>query len=151
MVEYKPDSYHCAYMRDSKMKSRVSIFASGKLISVGAKSATDGFKDLKHVASILKRSKILKTEIENLQVRNVVVNVDLGVPLDITKIVESMPDVVYEPEQFPGVIMRTDEIEGAILLFASGKVVIAGLKSESMILKAATKLTDILSSYLDSQ
>jgi transcription initiation factor TFIID TATA-box-binding protein len=37
--------------------------------------------------------------------------------------------IEYEPEQFPGLIYRPDELNVAILLFASGKLVVTGVKS----------------------
>jgi len=39
---------------------------------------------------------------------------------------------IYEPEQFPGAILRLKEpFKTSMLIFASGKVVITGLKSSN--------------------
>jgi transcription initiation factor TFIID TATA-box-binding protein len=39
-----------------------------------------------------------------------------------------MDNVMYEPEQFPGLIYRMTEPKVVLLLFASGKLVITGAK-----------------------
>ena len=41
------------------------------------------------------------------------------------------PGIVYEPEQFPGAIFRPIDSVVTVLVFASGKMVVAGLRSVS--------------------
>jgi TATA-box binding protein (TBP) (component of TFIID and TFIIIB) len=40
-VSYDPARYFCAYFKDETMEAKVSIFTSGKMIAVGAKSNKD--------------------------------------------------------------------------------------------------------------
>ncbi len=47
-VVYFPESYFCVYFQDGTMKSRVSVFPSGKLISVGGKSIKVSKESLLH-------------------------------------------------------------------------------------------------------
>lgn len=55
-------------------------------------------------------------------------------PVDIEKLSTKLPNIIYEPEQFPAAIYYAKELEGtSILIFASGKVVIAGLRSERLV------------------
>ena len=45
-----------------------------------------------------------------------------------------LPHVVYEPEQFPGAMYYPDEVQGAaVLIFANGKMVVAGLKRSELL------------------
>ncbi|MGB9623117.1 MAG: TATA box-binding protein, partial [Candidatus Bathyarchaeia archaeon] len=55
-----------------------------------------------------------------------------------------MDNVMYEPEQFPGLIYRMGEPKVVMLLFASGKLVCTGAKYEKMVREAVEKLHDIL-------
>ena len=66
-----------------------------------------------------------KTEIQNM-----VSSADLGseVNLNTTAITLGLEKVEYEPEQFPGLVYRINDPKVVILLFGSGKIVIAGAK-----------------------
>jgi len=55
-----------------------------------------------------------------------------------------MDNVMYEPEQFPGLIYRMKEPKVVMLLFASGKLVCTGAKHEDMVREAVEKLHGIL-------
>jgi transcription initiation factor TFIID TATA-box-binding protein len=52
---------------------------------------------------------------------------------------------IYEPEQFPGAILRLKEpFKTTILIFASGKAVITGLKSSIQIEPIVQQLKELL-------
>lgn len=65
------------------------------------------------------------------EANNVVVNVDLKTRLPLDKIALKLEEATYDPEQFPGLIFRTekDQKKITILMFNSGKMVVTGLKS----------------------
>ena len=122
------DLYRCGYVKDSKMVGRVTIFASGKMISVGTKSPEESFKELKKAIKILKDHGLIKSKRIKPQVRNMIGNTDFKQKLDIEKLAKTMPKSMYEPEQFPALIHRI--ITGGVaLIFSSGKVIIAGCKT----------------------
>jgi len=58
-----------------------------------------------------------------------------------------MDNVMYEPEQFPGLIYRMGDPKVVILIFASGKLVCTGAKSEDMVDVAVAKLHSTLEDY----
>jgi len=122
------DLYRCGYVKDDKMIGRVTIFASGKMISVGTKSPEKSFKELKKAIKILKDHGLIKSKRIKPQVRNIVANTDFKQKLDIEKLARSMPKSMYEPEQFPALVHRI-MTGGVALIFSSGKVVIAGCKT----------------------
>ena len=67
------------------------------------------------------------------QIQNLVVTVDFGKNIDLEEFSKNSK-VIYEPEQFPGAILKLNEpFKTSILVFASGKAVIAGLKSSVQI------------------
>src|SRR5207249_2852147 len=73
---------------------------------------------------------MIKTPKLRPRIRNIVVVGDLGVSLDLESVSKRLRHVIYEPEQFPGALYFPEELEGSsITLFASGKVIVAGLKA----------------------
>jgi transcription initiation factor TFIID TATA-box-binding protein len=122
------DLYHCGYVKDDKMMGRVTIFASGKMISVGTKSPENSFKELRKSIKILKDHGLIQSKRIKPQVRNIVANTDFEQKLDIETLSKSMPKSMYEPEQFAALIHRI-MTGGVALIFSSGKVVVVGCKT----------------------
>src|SRR4030066_1830122 len=122
-----------AYFKTEKMQGRGSIFNRGKMISVGAKSEAQASNELAMAMNFLAEKGIAKPVELKPQTRNIVATADFGKSLNLEKLSE-MPKVIYEPEQFPGAILRFEEpFKTSILVFASGKTVIAGLTSSDQI------------------
>ncbi|MBL7206790.1 MAG: TATA-box-binding protein [Candidatus Aenigmarchaeota archaeon] len=65
----------------------------------------------------------------HVKVENVVSFVVLGVDIALDKLVAAIENAEYEPEQFPGLVLRTKEPRAAALIFSSGKIVCTGAKS----------------------
>ncbi|MFX1523220.1 MAG: Lrp/AsnC ligand binding domain-containing protein [Promethearchaeota archaeon] len=49
--------------------------------------------------------------------------------LNLDQIAHNNPDIEYDPERFPGLILKIDNSPITILVFSNGKIVINGLKS----------------------
>ena len=64
-----------------------------------------------------------------IKIENVVASASLGVPIKLEKLVATMDGVEYEPEQFPGLVLRMKEPKAAALIFSSSKIVCTGAKS----------------------
>jgi len=64
-----------------------------------------------------------------IKIENVVASASLGVPIKLEKIVANMEGIEYEPEQFPGLVLRMKDPTAAALVFSSGKIVCTGAKS----------------------
>ena len=58
-----------------------------------------------------------------------------------------MENVMYEPEQFPGLIYRMQTPKVVMLLFASGKLVCTGAKHEDMVKESVAQLHALLKDY----
>lgn len=117
----------------------MTIFPSGKMISVGTITPEDAKRELNHVAKTLKAG--LKHE---PKIQNIVATVDLGKHVDLEE-TSARLRAIYEPEQFPGAILHLEEPKATILIFSSGKCVITGTKSETSLKQAVRKLSQILS------
>ena len=75
---------------------------------------------------------------------NLVVTTNLEHKLHLEKIASVLPNVEYNPEQFPGLVMRIKEPKTSSLLFTSGRVVCTGAKDMDIAKKAVHKVIDFL-------
>ena len=66
-----------------------------------------------------------------IKIENVVASASLNVPIKLEKLVANLDGIEYEPEQFPGLVMRLKNPKAAALIFSSGKIVCTGAKSPS--------------------
>lgn len=66
----------------------------------------------------------------SFKIENVVatVIVDIDDKMDLNKIARQYPEVEYNPERFPGLIMRIVEPKATLLIFSTGKMVVTGLR-----------------------
>ena len=77
------------------------------------------------------------------QIVNLVASATLNATLDLYNLAVTVPNIEYEPEQFPGAILRIAEPKITLLLFKNGKMIVAGAKKESLLkkgLNVASKL-----------
>ncbi|NUN11018.1 hypothetical protein HUU53_00010 [Candidatus Micrarchaeota archaeon] len=84
----------------------------------------------------------------SFKVENIVASANLKVELDLFNIAMEIDNVEYEPEQFPGAIMRLKDIGTTLLLFKNGKVICSGAKSEAQIGKSIKKAVDLLRDFM---
>jgi transcription initiation factor TFIID TATA-box-binding protein len=75
-----------------------------------------------------------------VEIQNVVASVSFDQQLDLEIVSRLLPTAKYNPEQFPGVIYHTRKPKSSMLIFGSGKIVCAGMKSERQARKAASKI-----------
>eukprot|EP01134_Creolimax_fragrantissima_P005116 CFRG5116T1 len=78
------------------------------------------------------------------ELQNIVSTVNLGVKLDLKNIALHARNAEYNPKRFAAVIMRIREPKTTSLIFASGKMVCTGAKSEEMSKLAARKYARII-------
>ncbi|KNC82831.1 TATA-box-binding protein 2 [Sphaeroforma arctica JP610] len=78
------------------------------------------------------------------ELQNIVSTVNLDVKLDLKKIALHARNAEYNPKRFAAVIMRIREPKTTSLIFASGKMVCTGAKSEEMSKLAARKYARII-------
>ncbi|ASJ15076.1 TBP family protein [Thermococcus radiotolerans] len=134
---YDPEYYHGGYLKlDNGLT--VTIYRSGKYIIPGIKRLEDietSFRGLvKYLAPYIDPSKVQKP-----QIRNLVISGDFHRTFALETLALKLPNVEYNPEQFPGLIVK---LRGSItlLLFSSGRFVIVGAKSLEEVEKAIEKV-----------
>jgi len=64
-----------------------------------------------------------------LRVQNIVATTSLGKPVSLTKLARTQSNTEYNPEQFPGLVLRVKKPKSAVLVFSSGNLVCTGTKS----------------------
>ena len=64
-----------------------------------------------------------------IRIVNIVCSTSLEHDIHLIKLAETLPNTEYNPEQFPGLVMRIREPKTSALIFSSGKVVCTGARS----------------------
>jgi transcription initiation factor TFIID TATA-box-binding protein len=97
-------------------------------------------KAKKKVAPKAKDAKPKKIEIVNIVVSG---QVDQDkIPLE--KMAATLPNTEYNPEQFPGLVLRIREPKTSALIFNSGKIVCTGAKNMEKVEQAMGKIVEAL-------
>lgn len=65
----------------------------------------------------------------SVRVVNIVVSTSLEHDIPLEKMAAVLPNTEYNPEQFPGLVIRIKDPKTSALIFSSGKVVCTGAKS----------------------
>lgn len=81
---------------------------------------------------------------ENVKIQNVVTSATLNEKIDLERIATAVEDIEYEPEQFPGLVLRLEDPKTATLVFGSGKLVCTGAKSPEESRRAIYKIIELL-------
>lgn len=139
-IEYDPEEFPGLIMRLESPRLTALIFNSGKMVVTGAKSTQMLIKGFKKIIRVFVRHGIIIVGKPKIQIQNIVASANLGVEVDLEKAAYLLPNTMYEPEQFPGLIHRMDEPKVVLLIFSSGKMVITGAKSEDDVQKAVNNI-----------
>lgn len=75
-----------------------------------------------------------------MRIENIVATVIFEHQLDLDLIEQGVSNIEYNPDQFPGLILRLDSPKVTALIFRSGKMVVTGAKKTSDLIKAVKKI-----------
>ena len=143
-TEYNPDRFPGLVYRIKVPKTSTLIFRTGKMVCTGSRSEEMAVIAINKVVKELKKGGIKIKNKPICEVQNIVASVDLGGQIDLEEVARQLPRSMYEPEQFPGVILRASEPKAVFLIFSSGKLVCTGTKQEKDIYTAVKKLHTLL-------
>ena len=65
----------------------------------------------------------------SLRVQNIVATTSLGKDVSLTKLARTQANTEYNPDTFPGLVLRIKQPKSAVLVFSSGNLVCTGTKS----------------------
>ena len=146
-VEYNPKRFPGLVFRLKRPKTATLIFSTGKMVCTGSKSEKMARTAVNKVVRELKEGGIVILGKPVIVIQNMVASGNLHGSIDLETAADILENVMYEPEQFPGLIYRMQDPKTVLLLFASGKLVCAGAKSKEMVHESVAKVYGILTDY----
>jgi transcription initiation factor TFIID TATA-box-binding protein len=114
------------------------------MVCTGAKASRSARTAIARIISELKGNGVIIIANPTVEIVNIVASGDLYGTIDLENVAERLFRTMYEPEQFPGLVYRMTEPEAVFLVFASGKIVCTGTKTENDVDLAVEKLLDTL-------
>jgi len=143
-TEYHPEQFPGLVFRLRNPKTATLIFRTGKMVCTGSTSEELAVKAVRTVVQKLRKEGIKIKKDAVVTVQNIVSSINLRGKVNLEKAARSLPRSMYEPEQFPGLIHRMIDPKTVILVFASGKLVCTGAKTESDVYRSVNNLHSLL-------
>jgi len=81
---------------------------------------------------------------DNITVVNIVVSSSLEHDIPLEKMAATLSNTEYNPEQFPGLVIRIKEPKTSALIFSSGNIVCTGAKSLDKVEESIKKIIESL-------
>ena len=117
------------------------------MVCTGAKSEKLAKSAVNKVVRELKNNGIIVLGKPKITIQNMVASANLHRKIDLETAADLLDNVMYEPEQFPGLIYRMKDPKTVLLAFTSGKIVCTGGKSEEIVHQSVHQLYDLLDDY----
>ncbi len=136
-IEYEPEQFPGAILKLKEPKVSMLLFKNGKVICSGASSEKEislGIRKASKLIHGIQKNVKIQTKVK-YEVVNLVATANINQTLDLFQTALKLDNVEYEPEQFPGAILRIAEPKITLLLFKNGKMIIAGAKKETLLKK----------------
>lgn len=113
------------YMKLSKSEPTIALYRSGSFNIRGASSVEEVYACKSSLVDKL-TSLDIEIMVSSFSITNMVFTADLEKQMDLGKLSVrlGLENIEYEPEQFPGLVYRTNQ--GVIIIFSSGKLVLTG-------------------------
>ncbi|KAI5057409.1 hypothetical protein GOP47_0027424 [Adiantum capillus-veneris] len=150
-AEYDPGRFSGVVMRIREPRTTASIFSTGKLVCVGAKSVEESKLAIRKFARIISKlqpNAMPRPQVKDFKVHNIVATCDVKFKVRLESLSYAHGNFsTYEPELFTGLIYRLIHPKVILLIFQSGKVVITGAKAVSDIEDAFENIYPILRTF----
>jgi len=111
---------------------------SRNIVLTGARSVSQAYRAVDKLISILKSLGAVESAKADVEIANIVATGYMGFRIDILKLVTKFENIIYEPDDFPGVIYWFNGL--VFLLFSTGKFVSTGARSIRAIANGADVL-----------
>ena len=149
-VEYNPKKFAAATARIVDPRTTALCFASGNMVCTGAKTEALARLAARKYVYVLQKCGF-NVHFHNFRIQNLVASTDIGGLLMLDEMASAYGALCsYEPDMFPGLVLRITEPKVVYLCFRSGKIVITGARDRMMIESTfATVYHEILSKFID--
>ena len=130
-IYYAPEQFPGMSIKITNPKVCVNLFRSGQAVATGAKTFDDVNSAFEQVRSMLEKGGYEPFSEISPSLSNVVITHNMGQELNLANLTIALPmaRTEWEPEQFPGLIFRLEDLPSVCLIFSSGKCVITGSNS----------------------
>jgi len=149
-VEYEPEQFPGAILKLKNPKTSLLLFKNGKIICTGGKNEAEVGGAIERTLKMLvsySKVKPQKGFKPKFTVQNIVASAEFNVELDLYTIASKVDDVEYEPEQFPGAILKFKSPKTSLLLFKNGKIICTGGRSEAEVRNSLDNAARLLTPY----
>ena len=141
---------HVAYFKKIRMKGKVAMYNTGKLISVGTTSEEAASSELREALLTLIDEGIVSPASLKISIQNVVAVGDIRRRIDLEALSMAFPTALYEPTQFSTVMIPIKEKPKVVASVSSvGTFMLSGAKSTSSAKQMARNFTRTLVSFAD--
>ncbi|XP_068167798.1 TATA-box-binding protein-like [Antennarius striatus] len=146
-VEYNPKRFAAVIMRIREPRTTALIFSSGKMVCTGAKSEQQSRLAARKYARVVQKLGF-PAKFLDFRIQNMVGTCDVKFPIRLESLFLTHQQFSrYEPELFPALIYRMMKSKIALLIFASGKIVLTGAKETAEIFEAFDNIHPILQCF----
>jgi transcription initiation factor TFIID TATA-box-binding protein len=130
-TSYEPEQFSGLIYRNDDPAGTVTIFRSGKAICTGSKNPEHLKEIISNLVDKLNYLEIPVYKNYKIEIKNMVFTKTLRKPINLAKVALSfgLENVDYEPDDFPGLIFKTDSPIATFILFESGKIICTGAGS----------------------
>ena len=147
-VEYEPEQFPGAILKFNEPKSTLLIFKNGKVVCVGCMNRKVIKEALEKAHKmLLPYAKKIYKKSYSYEITNMVAYASLDLNLNLFEVALGLEDVEYEPEQFPGAIVKIKKPPVSLLVFKNGKIIVAGAKNRKEIEEAIEKVKKMLKKF----
>jgi len=130
-------TFRVVALRTKNPRYTFLIYRTGKVVCVGVKTIRLAQESPAYLVRRFQEKGVKVRLKEEGSIRNIVATTAVRKPIDLERFLaevhqEKRFQAIYEPEQFPAAILKIpmdQNVKATILLFSSGKMVIAGLTS----------------------
>ena len=153
IMEYTPSKFggaslFCA-MPEKGIKAHARLSSKGSVSMFGLKSFSEGVYVAKKICKLFRKVGVKRAKVQNFHITHMMVGMNLSVPVRINEMKDRYPEWVhYEPEVFPGLRVRLLNPRCAVSIFANGKVILTGVRTEGKVLVAAGRLLPLVRPFM---
>ena len=151
-VEYNPKKFAAATARIVYPRTTALCFASGNMVCTGAKDENLARLAARKYVNVLQKCGF-DVQMRNFAIQNLVASTCVNGLLRLEDMATDFGAIAgYEPDMFPGLILRLQQPKVVYLCFRSGKVVITGARNREMIISSFQAMYhNVLSKYIDTE
>ena len=132
-MEYNPVKFAASTVRIREPRTTALIFASGNMVVTGARTELASRLAARKYTRLLQKH-MVPVSFRNFAIQNIVASADVGYAIRLKELARAYGVFCsYEPDLFPGLILRTTCPKLVFLMFRSGKIVITGGKTRDEI------------------